>query len=141
MMEQRRADEELLKTMGKKSRLFVIPPEYAYDERLKINREVNQPPATLFMPIGFNQNPEDKIKHYRRFYADELENIDDMMGDKPFNEFDILRGASRGNKAGLFSGMFSRPKTDDSGQLSTIKKVGSFKGVVKVRNPDEKDEF
>ena len=66
------------------------------------------------MAIGFNQNPEDKIKHYRRFYPDELENIDDMMGDKPFNEFDILRGASRGNKAGLFSGMFGKPKTDDS---------------------------
>lgn len=141
MEARRKEDEELLKTLGKKARLFVIKPEYAYDERLKINREVNAPPDSLFMAIGFNQTPEDDIKHYRRFYPDELENIDDMVGDKPFNEFDILRGASRGNKAGLFSGMFGKPKTDDSGQISTIKKVGSFKGVVKVRNPDEKDDF
>jgi hypothetical protein len=37
--------------------------------------------------------------------------------------------------------MFSKPKTDDSGQISTVKKVGYFKGVVKVTNPDEKDTF
>lgn len=37
--------------------------------------------------------------------------------------------------------MFSKPKTDDSGEISTVKEVGYFKGVVKVTNPDEKDTF
>ena len=57
------------------------------------------------------------------------------MGRKPFNEFAIKRGAQRGVKKGFFS-MFSKPKTDDSGSISTIKEVGYFKGMVKVTNPD-----
>ena len=54
MEKQRKEDEELLKTLGSKANLFYILPECAYDERLKIHREVNQPPASLFIPIGFN---------------------------------------------------------------------------------------
>jgi len=116
-VEKKRAEGEmLLKQLGaEKAHRFVLKPEYAFDERLKIKREVNQPPESLFMAIGFNQTAEDDNKQYRRFYPDELENIDDMMGSKPFNEFDVLRGASRGNKPGLFSGIFSTAKTDDSG--------------------------
>lgn len=61
--------------MGSKGSQILIYPEYAYDERLKIHREINPPPESIYMPIGFNQTPEDEQKQYRRFYPDELENI------------------------------------------------------------------
>ena len=32
----------------------IILPKYVYDDRLKINREVNKPPATIYMELGFN---------------------------------------------------------------------------------------
>lgn len=37
--------------------------------------------------------------------------------------------------------MFSKPKTDDAGSISTVKEVGYFKGMVKVTNPDQRDDF
>jgi hypothetical protein len=32
----------------------VTKPRYKFDERLKIDVEVNIPPDSLFMPIGYN---------------------------------------------------------------------------------------
>ena len=32
----------------------LIYPQYEFDERLKIHREINKPPASIFMPIGHN---------------------------------------------------------------------------------------
>jgi hypothetical protein len=118
----------------------VLDPKYKYDDRLKISREVDPPPESMFIAIGFNQTADEKNRHYRRYYPDELENISEAVGKKPFNEFKLRKGAQRGVKPGLFS-MFSKPKTDDSGNISTVKEVGYFKGVVKVHNPDQKDDF
>lgn len=67
-------------------------PEYAYDDRLKISREINPPPASIFVGLGFNQNPEDKKKHYRRYFPDELENVKEVMPKLPFHEEKIMRG-------------------------------------------------
>jgi hypothetical protein len=37
-------------------------------------------------------------KHYRRFYEDELEKNEEIMGDPVFTKVDIFRGQSRGLK-------------------------------------------
>jgi hypothetical protein len=77
---------------GSKNHKNVVMPKYAMDERLSIEREIDPPPASLFIGLGFNQKPEDKKKHYRRYYPDELENVKDVMPDLPFHEDPIWRG-------------------------------------------------
>jgi hypothetical protein len=37
-----------MKVDGGEAHKNVILPKYVFDERLKINREVNKPPATLY---------------------------------------------------------------------------------------------
>ena len=53
-------------------------PKYTFDDRLKLFREVGKPPATIFYEVGYNEQPPEKPelnkKHYRKYYADELEN-------------------------------------------------------------------
>ena len=46
----------------------VIKPKYKYDERLKVDVEVDIPDSKLFMEVGFNKTKEDENKHYRRYY-------------------------------------------------------------------------
>lgn len=70
----------------------MIIPTYNYDERLKINREVDPPPASLFIGLGFNETAESKKRHYRRYFADELENVKEVMPTKPFHECVVIRG-------------------------------------------------
>ena len=57
-----------------------VIPIYKYDERLKIDRETDFPPSSIFKAIGFDKNPSDEVKHYRRYYPDELENVRDKNG-------------------------------------------------------------
>jgi hypothetical protein len=70
----------------------VFLPKYSFDERLKINREVDPPPPSLYIGLGFNEKPEDAKKHYRRYYPDELEYVKEVMPKLPFNESQITRG-------------------------------------------------
>lgn len=37
------------------------------------------PPESLFIGLGWDEKPEDKRKHYRRYFPDELENIKEIM--------------------------------------------------------------
>ena len=89
------------------------------------------------MELGYNStpplNPEEDKKHYRRFYDDELENCKEIFSESPFDICDIIRGQSRGVSSGFFS-MFSSAKTDESGEVSTLKKVGKFKGRISIIN-------
>jgi hypothetical protein len=63
----------------------VIWPVYKFDERLKVDREVDIPPANMFFELGYNRKPDDKIKHYRRFWTNELELVEEVMpGGSPF---------------------------------------------------------
>lgn len=56
-------------------------------------REVNIPPESLFMGLGWDDTPEAKRKHYRRYYPDELENIKEVMPlASPFDQYDIKKG-------------------------------------------------
>lgn len=55
----------------------VIKPEYKFDDRLNIDKEINHPPSSLFIALGYNKSKKDQTKHYRRFYPDELEKVKD----------------------------------------------------------------
>lgn len=60
---------------------------------LNVHREINIPPESLYIGLGFDETPiEDKKKHYRRYYPDELENVKELMGEAPFICYDLKRG-------------------------------------------------
>ena len=80
----------------------MIMPIFKLDERLKVDREVEMPPANIFMPIGYNRVPDDGCKHYRRFYTNELELIEEVMPSSPFMVEQAYRMEQKG--AGLFGG-------------------------------------
>lgn len=56
---------------------------------------MNQPPKDLFFGLGYDPSRDAKVRHYRRFYDTELEEVDDCLGPTPFNVFGIKRGMSR----------------------------------------------
>lgn len=103
-----------MKAKGLKAHKNVLMPKYAYDERLRINREIDPPPASLYIGLGFNKTPEESKRHYRRYYPDELENVKEVMSKKPFHESKVTRGQSRGASSGFFS-FWSKPATDETG--------------------------
>ena len=73
------------------------------DERLKVLREVNFPPETLFLGLGFDLEPTSKTRHYRRFYPMELEKVAEVMPiPSPFETFELKRGQSRGASKGFW---------------------------------------
>ena len=115
----------------------VVYPTYHFDERLKIHREDVPPPKDIFLAIGFDPKYDSKQKHYRRYYEDELENIKEVIPKSPFQSFSVMRGQSRG----LSKGWFSYNKVDEAGQVTNIKQVGEFKGIVSVVNKDREEGF
>ena len=55
------------------------------DDRLNVYREYDSPPQTLFIGLGYDDNPEDERRHYRRFYDDELEYVKEIFPqESPF---------------------------------------------------------
>jgi hypothetical protein len=109
--ERLRAKEDLNKR-GDDAFSTVIMPNYKRDARLKVDKEFNPPPDTLFIPLGWDEDATTKRKHYRQYYNDELENNKEIFAKKsPFDSFSLIRGQSRGAS----SSMFSKKPTDDSG--------------------------
>lgn len=143
LRQQRKKDIESLKARGGQYVYKnVIMPRYTVDERLKISREIDPPPASLFIGLGFNQKPEDNKKHYRRYFPDELENVKEIMPEKPFHEDPVMRGQQRGLSKGMLASFFSfRQNKDETGEISNLKQVGKFKGLIKVYNKDEDDNY
>lgn len=103
----------------------VIYPRTKHDERLCVDVEVEVPPTNLFMCIGYNKTVEAKTKHYRRYYPDELEEVEEVMPGCPFLKETIYRVAASGG--GLFGG-------DSDPSQNVAIKAGVFKGLVKVYN-------
>lgn len=85
--------------------------------------------------------PERLNKHYRKIYNDELENNKEIFKRSVFTNASIYRGQERGASQGFFASLFSAPILDDSGQVSSLKEVGQFKGFVCVHNDKEDEDF
>ena len=104
MVDQERDGADFLRMFGSTAFRIVLKPEYKLDERLNVHRECNIPPSTLYMPLGWDEVPEDNRKHYRRFFPDELEYVTEIMPKQsPFDQFYLKRGQTRGAKKSLFS--------------------------------------
>ena len=150
-LEKMRKEEQkaLIKGGNKEAFGNVLYPKYQYDERLKIDREVEPPPASLFKEIGFDPKPADcgitdpenkhthkRLKHYRRYYPDELENVKDEKGDgmlieSPFLTEKITR-ASLSKSGGLLAGLFGSAEACAADM--TVQEVGDFKGICRCYN-------
>ena len=78
-------------------------------------------------------------KHYRRFFEDELEHDLEIFPKPVFYTAEIQRGQSRGVESSWFS--FGGGQQDESGQESTIRTVGKFKGTIEITNPARKQKF
>lgn len=140
--EQQIAQEKLNAEGGKRAMKVVVTPEYILDPRLNVYVETNQPPNTLFEPVGWDRiHNETHEKHYRRFYTQELENVKEVMKQPTdFNQYKLTKGQIRGAKAGLLGGLFSKAKTDESGEVDTSETVGLFKGLITVTKKSEQNK-
>ena len=137
---QAERDMEEFRKKNKKALKNMIRPMYQLDTRLNVHREIEAPPESLFIGLGFDIEPTDKKKHYRRFYKQELENVTEIMSQPtPFMAFEIKKGQSRGASSGF--SLFGSKKTDESGQVSTEQLMGKFKGIITVQTTEEKQEY
>jgi hypothetical protein len=97
------------------------------------------PPDSLYIGLGFDDTPEDKRRHYRRYYADELENVRELLyNPSPFDTYYLKRGQTRGASKGLWP--FSKAKEDESGSVDTEQIVGRFKCLIDIESERERKE-
>ena len=102
------------------------------DKVLAVEREVNPPPESLFLGLGWDENKDSKKRHYRRYYNMELEKVKEILPrESPFDSFDIKKGQSRGGSKQWWP-FGAAQKQDDSGEVSDESVVGRFKGLVTV---------
>jgi hypothetical protein len=103
--------------------------------------EFDSPPDSLFMEVGFDTKPGAKEKHYRRYYADELEQVEDKDGDRliesPFDKANIYR-AREAKKQNLLDNLFG--SGGDSGPMSVMQ-TGQFKGIIRCYQEAQKREW
>ena len=67
-------------------------PEYKEDKRLQgCKKEVNKPPSKLYEALGYDKNPGDETKHYRKYFIDALEseNHTDILRPNIFDKYKI----------------------------------------------------
>ena len=70
---------EEFKKSGKGTSANVIEPKYERDTTLECDREVDKPPESQYIGLGWDEDATTKRKHYRRFYPDELENVKEVL--------------------------------------------------------------
>lgn len=134
--DEQQRDQEHSIHKGQEVFNIVLMPIYQMDERLKIEREVNPPPSSLYMSLGWDEDSKTGRKHYRQIFNDELENDMDIFKKKsPFNSYEIKRGQTRGldNQNILFK-LVSAFKKDSNGQSTTEQKMGWFKGILSIQS-------
>ena len=92
--EEYERDLQEFKRSGGKNYKNVVMPQYEFDDTLKGYREINKPPESMFIGIGWDEFPPDqKRKHYRRYYRKELEKVKMIMPrETPFSSYDVIRG-------------------------------------------------
>ena len=109
---------------------------------MAIDREIDPPASAVFWPLGWDEDATTDRKHYRRFYPKELERTEEVLPvPSPFQSYDILKGQTRGAKASLWASLTGKVKTDDSGEVSTIQKMGRFKAVIEVEGREDKKAY
>jgi hypothetical protein len=60
-------------------------PKYKRDPELDVDREIDAPPESLFIGLGWDEDATTLRKHYRRYYPQELEKVKDVMPvESPF---------------------------------------------------------
>lgn len=120
-----------------------ILPKYEICDRLttevaSVWVEYDHPNREIFMPIGYDKGKDDGLKHYRRYYTDELENVkdtgDEFIVDTPFVKRQIKR-AKKLKSGGLIGSLFGGD-TDTMEEYASID-TGYFKGMVRTYNPEE----
>jgi len=64
----------------------LVMPTYVHDSVMDVDREDNPPSRELFIGLGWDEDKDTNRKHYRRFHADELENVKSVLPrESPFN--------------------------------------------------------
>lgn len=117
-------------------------PRYERDDYMQVDREVHKPPVEMFLGLGWDENPQTKHRHYRRFYPDELENVREIIPNpSPFNAYDLKRGQSRGAKVSMWKSLFGGVKHDASGEATTEHFTGRFKAVIEVEAKEDRKEY
>ncbi|CAG9316505.1 unnamed protein product [Blepharisma stoltei] len=106
---------------------IVIMPQYKENKSKKMI-EIYPPNPDNYLCIGYNREQNDGKKHYRYYLHDELEKTPAFQRSA-FEEFDILRGASRG--VDELPTLHSTHQEKD-GQKSTVECVGKFKALIRV---------
>jgi hypothetical protein len=53
--------------------------------------ECNIPPSEIYIPIGYDQTHESHVKHYRKYYDNELEDVKEIMSFKPFDLYQLKK--------------------------------------------------
>ena len=130
---------EDMKRKGDDPYKTIVKPQYQLDPLLNVYREINIPPNTLYIGLGFDDVPDDNRKHYRRYFADELENISELLPKpQPFDTYYLKRGQTRGASKSLWP--FSSAKEDESGSVDTEQVVGRFKCIIDIESEKEKKE-
>ena len=120
----------------------IYMPQYEYDDTMLVDRECNKPPDAMFIGLGWDEDKETKRKHYRRYYPDELENVEEILPNpSPFNQYDLKRGQSRGAKVSAWKSLFGGVKHDASGEADTTQITGRFKAVIEVEGREDKREY
>lgn len=133
---------EEFKASGKGTSANIIMPEYERDTTLECDREINKPPESQYIALGWDEDSTTDRKHYRRFFPDELENVKEVLQiASPFQTYEITRGQTRGAKAGFWASLMNEVKEDESGQVSTTELMGKFKAVIEVEVKEEKEKY
>lgn len=140
--DERKREMEEFRNSGQSAAANIIWPKYERDTILECDREINKPPESQFIGLGWDEDATTNRKHYRRFFPDELENIKDVLAiSSPFQSYEIKRGQSRGAKASLWASLMNEVKEDESGEVSTLELVGKFKAVIEVEVKEEKELY
>ena len=56
---------EELNAKGDVAQSVVVIPQYKRDERLQIDKEIDAPPKSLFIGLGWDEDASTQRKHYR----------------------------------------------------------------------------
>lgn len=83
--DETKREMEAFRAKGKSSAANIIWPTYKRDDVLECDREVDKPPETLYIALGWDEDKTTERKHYRRFFNDELENVKSVLAiSSPF---------------------------------------------------------